>query len=36
MDIEHHSLEMDGLHWRLVTSKPKDAARPSQGMNFQT
>lgn len=25
MDIEHHGLEMDGLHWHLVISGPKDA-----------
>jgi hypothetical protein len=30
MDIEHHTLEMDGLHWHVVTSKPN----LSQMMNF--
>lgn len=25
MDIEHHTLEMDGLHWHVVTSGPTQA-----------
>lgn len=25
MDIQHHTLEMDGLHWHLVTSGPQEA-----------